>query len=89
MQARGIIPQQDGKRRRSQAEGLPCLPAGRPVSLCAWGCHQGSLAIPRNFTGGLLVILSRFKGGLAGWREGDRRVGKQEAWQTEGRALLG
>lgn len=47
------------------------------------------MAIPRNFTGGLLVILSRFKSGLAGWREGDRRVGKQEAWQAEVRALLG
>lgn len=85
-----IIPQQDGERQRGQAEGLP---ACQSASLCAWCCHQGSLAIPRNCTGGLSgdPIAIQGAGGLAGRAggEGDGRVGKREAWQAEVRALLG
>lgn len=64
--AGGIIPQEDGKRRRSQAEGLPaCQPAGQSVCL---GLSSGFIGDPPELHSGLLVILSRFKrraGGLA------------------------
>lgn len=88
--AGGIIPQEDGKRRRSQAEGLPAwLPAGWSQPVCL-GLSSGINGDPpelHRWASGDPIAIHRFK--RAGRREGDRRVGKQEAWQAEVKALFG
>lgn len=79
-----IIPQQDGKRQRSQAEGLP---ACQSVCLVLSSGFTGDP--PELHTGGLLVILSRFKA-RAGWLGGlgglEARV--MGAWGNEKRGRL-